>query len=95
MSVEPESKSLGEGKTKRGGFTLAARTKVMASAGKLRRGQNLRKRVASFTTGVAVGGKDFVVEVIGKPGNQQKSEAFFRGDFEEERCEFAAAANGR
>ena len=71
LSVEPESKSLGKGKTKRGGFTLAARTKVVARAGKLSRGQDLRKRVASFTAGVAVGGKDFVAEVATR----------YRGDF--------------
>ena len=63
LSVDPESTSFGKGKKKRAGFTMEARTKVVASGGKIIRGQNLRKRVASFTAGVAVGGKDFVAQI--------------------------------
>ena len=66
VSVEASSKSLGKGRKKRRGFKLEARTKVVAQRGELSSAQKLRKRVASFSTGVAIGGEDFVRGVAGR-----------------------------
>lgn len=60
LSVEPESESLGKGRRKRRGIKMEARTRVIAQNGGITLGQDLRKRVNSFTTGVAIGGEDFV-----------------------------------
>ena len=60
VSVEPESESLGKGKRKRRGIKWEARVQVVAQAGEVSPGQALRKRVATFSTGVAMGGEDFV-----------------------------------
>ena len=60
LSVEPESPSLGKGRKRRGGIKMAARVKVIAQKGEITPTLALRKRVASFTTGVAIGGEDFV-----------------------------------
>ncbi len=60
LSVEAKSDSLGKGRKKRRGFKLEVRTKVVGQRGKVSPVQNLRKRVASFSTGVAIGGEDFV-----------------------------------
>jgi len=58
--VEPESSSLGKGRKRRRGFKLEARTKVVEAKGEVSLTQKLRKRVSSFSTGVAVGGENFV-----------------------------------
>ncbi|MFT6862043.1 MAG: hypothetical protein ACJAVK_000597, partial [Akkermansiaceae bacterium] len=60
LAVEPESPSLGKGRLKRRGIKMEARVKVAERQGKMRPREALRKRVASFTTGVAIGGEDFV-----------------------------------
>ena len=60
VSVTPESNSLGKGKRRRRGFKLEARTKVREQGGEVSPAQNLRKRVESFSTGVAIGGENFV-----------------------------------
>jgi len=60
LSVEAETPSLGRGKKKRGGIKMEARMKVVEERGKVSPGQNLRKRVASFSLGVAIGNEDFV-----------------------------------
>lgn len=60
LSVEPESKSLGKGKVKRRGIKRDARTKVVKREGEVTPAQALRKRVVSFSNGVAVGSENFV-----------------------------------
>jgi len=60
LSVEPEVSSLGKGRKRRRGFKMEARTKVMEQKGEITPAQALRKRVSSFTTGVALGSEDFV-----------------------------------
>jgi REP element-mobilizing transposase RayT len=63
LVIEPESTSLGKGKRKRRGVTMAARSKVVGRKGEITPAQALRKRVSSFTNGVAVGSEDFVKKV--------------------------------
>ena len=60
LAVEPESPSLGQGRAQRGGIKMEARAKVADRQGKMTPREALRKRVASFTTGMAIGGEDFV-----------------------------------
>ena len=60
LSVEPECESLGKGHKKRRGIKMEARMRVVEERGEVSLGRNLRKRVASFSTGVAIGGEDFV-----------------------------------
>ena len=62
LSVEPESKSLGKGKSKgrRRGIKKEARIKVVERKGEATPAQALRKRVVSFSNGVAVGSENFV-----------------------------------
>jgi len=68
--VEPESPSLGKGKRKRRGFTMEARTRVTAERGKISPAQQLRKRVACFSSGVAIGTEGFVRQVAARYRNQ-------------------------
>ena len=63
LSVEPDSPSLGQGRKRRGGFKMEARTKVKEQKGKLTPRESLSKRVASFSSGVAIGGEEFVKRV--------------------------------
>ncbi len=60
LSVEPESKSLGKGKGRRRGIKKEARIKVVERKGEVTPAQALRKRVVSFSNGVAVGSESFV-----------------------------------
>ncbi|YCM42877.1 transposase [Verrucomicrobiaceae bacterium 227] len=64
--VEPTSESLGKGRKSRRGFKLEARAKVVEERGEVESRTNLRKRVTSFSQGVAVGGKDFVKGVAAR-----------------------------
>lgn len=66
LSVEPESVSLGKGRRKRGGIKMEARAKVTALRGEVTPREILRKRVSSFTNGMAIGGEDFVKRVAGR-----------------------------
>ena len=66
LSVEAETPSLGRGKQKRGGIKMEARMKVVEERGKVSPGQNLRKRVASFSLEVAIGNEDFVKGVAAR-----------------------------
>ena len=60
LSVEPKSTSLGKGKRRRRGVTMAARTKVIEKKGEVSPAQALRKRISSFTNGIAIGTEEFV-----------------------------------
>jgi len=60
LAVEQESTSLGKGTQMRRGVKMEARSKVVEQKGKITPQQALQKRVASFSTGVAIGGEDFV-----------------------------------
>ena len=60
LEIEPESLSLGKGKKSRHGFKKEARTEVIERDGEISPVQMLRKRVSSFTNGVAVGSEGFV-----------------------------------
>lgn len=60
LSVEPESPSLGKGKRRRRGVALEARLKVIETGGEITPALALRKRISSFSNGVAVGSEDFV-----------------------------------
>jgi hypothetical protein len=60
LALEPESRSLGKGKRKKRGIKMESRTKVVEEEGKISRAQMLRKRVASFSNGVAIGSESFV-----------------------------------
>jgi REP element-mobilizing transposase RayT len=60
LAVEPESESLGKGERERRGLKKEARTRVIAEKGEIPVALALRKRVATFSSGVAVGGEDFV-----------------------------------
>lgn len=66
LSVEPKTVSEGQGRKKRSGIKMAARVKVAAQKGEITPTFALRKRVASFTTGVAIGGEDFVKRVAAR-----------------------------
>ena len=66
LSLEPEAQSLGKGRKRRRGFKMEARTKVIERKGEVTPAQALRKRVGSFTTGVAIGGEDFVKRVASR-----------------------------
>jgi REP element-mobilizing transposase RayT len=63
LAVEPESSSLGSEKRMRRGVNKIARTKVIEEKGEICPAQALRKRVASFSNGVALGSKEFVRRV--------------------------------
>jgi putative transposase len=63
LSVEPKTVSEGKGIKKRRGIKRAARMKVIEDKGELPPMLGLRKRVASFSNGVAIGGQDFVKKV--------------------------------
>jgi hypothetical protein len=60
LSVEPESSSPGKGMKRRRGIKVEARLKVIKKRSALTPKEFLRKRVASFSTGVAIGGEDFI-----------------------------------
>ncbi len=66
FAVESESSSLGRGKRTRKGIKLEARVEVIDQEGEFTPREALRKRVASFTTGVAIGGEDFVKGVAAR-----------------------------
>jgi len=68
VSGEGESSSLGKGKgkRKRRGIKMEARTKVIERKGEITSAQALRKRVGSFTTGIAIGGEGFVKRVASR-----------------------------
>ena len=66
LSVEPESPSLGKGRKRRGGIKMEARTKVAEQKGVLSPREALSRRVASFTTGMAIGGEGFVKGVASR-----------------------------
>ena len=66
VEVELESQSLGEGRKRSRGLKLEARAKVVEARGEVGSRNNLRKRVASFTQGVAVGGEEFVKGVAAR-----------------------------
>jgi REP element-mobilizing transposase RayT len=66
LPVEPKSTSLGKGKRKRRGIKMGARTEVIANGGEISPAQALRKRVASFSNGVAVGSERFVRRVASR-----------------------------
>jgi hypothetical protein len=51
---------MGKGKHELRGIKKEARTKVIAEKGEIPVALALRKRVATFSSGVAVGGEDFV-----------------------------------
>jgi REP element-mobilizing transposase RayT len=63
LSVESGSSSLGQGKRRRRGVSMEARTKVMEQQGEVSPAQVLRERISSFTNGVAVGSEPFVRKV--------------------------------
>ena len=60
VAVEPESQARGKGKAERRGVTREAREKVRKSGGELSPALRLRKRVKSFSSGVAIGSESFV-----------------------------------
>ncbi len=66
LSVAPESLSLGKGVRKRRGIKMEARSKVIEQKGDISPAQALRKRVASFSNGVAIGGERFVKMVAAR-----------------------------
>jgi REP element-mobilizing transposase RayT len=66
VAVEPESPSLGKGRKRQRGLKLEARAKVIGELGELGIRNKLRKRVASFSQGVAVGGEDFMKGVAAR-----------------------------
>ena len=66
VAVEPESRSLGKGRKRRGGMKLEARAKVVQERGEIGTGSDLRQRVASFSQGVAMGGEKFVKGVAAR-----------------------------
>ena len=84
VSVDPESKSFGKGRRKRKGLKMEARTEVVARRGELRGSEKLRKRVASFSSGVAIGGEDFVKGVAAR----------YRDHFEREKERKPRAVSG-
>jgi len=59
LAIEPESTSLGKGRKWRKGITPEARAQVVKQGGEVSLGHNLRKRIASFSTGVAIGGGNY------------------------------------
>lgn len=59
-AVEPESEARGKGKTERSGFSREDREKVRSSQGEMSPALRLRKRVSTFSTGVAIGSEVFV-----------------------------------
>lgn len=63
LSVESGSSSLGQGKRRRRGVSMEARTKVIEQQGEVSPAQVLRERISSFTNGVAVGSEPFVRKV--------------------------------
>ena len=66
LAVEPESPSLGKGRKRRGGIKMEARTSVVNQKGTLTPREALSKRVASFSSGVAIGGEEFVKGVASR-----------------------------
>ena len=60
LTVEPESPSHGKGERQRRGMTMEARTEVLAQKGKVTTAQALSQRVASFSSGMAIGSEEFV-----------------------------------
>ncbi|MEN8678752.1 MAG: hypothetical protein ABF391_01775, partial [Akkermansiaceae bacterium] len=60
VAVEPQSPSLGKRKRGRRGFKMEARSEAIERKGKISPAQALRKRIASFSTGVAIGSERFV-----------------------------------
>jgi REP element-mobilizing transposase RayT len=60
VAVEPQSPSLGKRKRGRRGFKIEARREAIERKGKISPAQALRKRIASFSTGVAIGSERFV-----------------------------------
>jgi REP element-mobilizing transposase RayT len=63
LGVESGSSSLGQGKRRRRGVSMEARTKVIEQQGEVSPAQVLRERISSFTNGVAVGSEPFVRKV--------------------------------
>jgi len=66
VEVEPDARSLGKGKRRQRGMKLEARAKVIEQEGLVRPAEALRKRVNSFTSGVAMGGRNFVKEMASR-----------------------------
>ena len=66
VEVEPDARSLGKGKRRQRGMKLEARAKVIEQEGLVRPAEALRKRVGSFTSGVAMGSEDFVKGVASR-----------------------------